>query len=117
VKIKHEGLHRRRFAGNPVEKLFAAEWEKQNKLHHTLAYLLHGQERLRHGDLDPREAEIAATVIQWLGSPVGMCFLRDVVQQSEVLKQNLAMEYPQVDSRRKSEAKSKLLKIMAALED
>lgn len=30
-----------------------------------------------------RDEMIAATVIQWLGSPVGSCFLRDVLEKIE----------------------------------
>lgn len=75
------GLHPYRMKENPEEQRFADAWEARNA---TLwdpgtvlldALLSDGVTRV---SATPREIEVAATVIQWLGSPVGQCFLRDL---------------------------------------
>jgi len=74
--MKNKGLHAYRFGNNPEERRFAAEWERQNRECLTLEYLL-GDDNSRAEPTD-RERQVAATVVQWLGSPVGQCFLRDL---------------------------------------
>lgn len=67
-----KGLHEYRFKQNPEEKRFAAAWERE----HVLEWLLGpGNERVSPTE---REKVVAATVIQWLGSPVGQAFLSDL---------------------------------------
>lgn len=75
--IANKGLHTHRFKDNPEELAFAEEWDNQNVYGKTLAYLLDPEQ----GSGCPpkpekREIVVAATVIQWLGSPVGQGFLR-----------------------------------------
>lgn len=82
-KIKHEGKSKYRNKDNPLEKAFASGWAEQNRQAENgrengiLAYLL--------GDgVDPvtptqDQATLAATVVQWLGSPVGQGFLVSVL--------------------------------------
>lgn len=80
-KLKYKGLYTHRFKDNPEEKLFAEEWDKVNVLGHNLAYLIdpkNGVGLARPPEPTDRENEVAATVIQWLGSPVGQNFLRDL---------------------------------------
>lgn len=76
--MKHQGLHAYRLspkAGNPKEVRFALKWKEWNDLGHTLEYLLgDGQKKQPATD---REIEVAATVIQWLGSPVVQGFLKE----------------------------------------
>lgn len=69
---KVKGLHTYRFRDNPEEKRFAAAWTKNN----VLPWLLGPGDR----KVDPskRDEEVAATVVQWLGSPVGQAFLNDL---------------------------------------
>jgi hypothetical protein len=72
-------------ADNPREVAFAMEWSDMNdhkKRKPTLAYLLDG--------FSDRDAEVAATVIQWLGSNVGMCFLEDAIKREPKIKEWLA---------------------------
>jgi hypothetical protein len=72
-------------ADNPREVAFAMEWSDLNdhkKRKPTLAYLLDG--------FSDRDAEVAATVIQWLGSNVGMSFLEDVIKREPKIKEWLA---------------------------
>lgn len=75
--IKHHGLSRYRLEQNPLEKKFADAWEEQAP--RTLGYLLCGQDRSNH-DYSERDAVVAATIIQWLGSPVGESFVREVLE-------------------------------------
>ena len=66
------GLHPYRFKDNPEERRFAEAWAKHCGDGKTLAYLLFPVAPTE------REEQVAATVIQWLGSPVGQGFLRDM---------------------------------------
>jgi hypothetical protein len=77
--MKNKGLHQYRLPTNPLEKRFAELWEAHNN-----EYPYHGfdtvdtlmSEDSYHPDFASDEERIAmATVIQWLGSPVGQCFL------------------------------------------
>lgn len=78
-KRKHQGLSPHRLKDNPPEKEFAEAWRLHNERGRTLDYLLHHP--VSGGlavESTEREDEIAATVIQWLGSPVGQHFLEDL---------------------------------------
>jgi hypothetical protein len=90
---KIQGLHPYRFRNNPEEKRFAKKWIEENKHSFncvsTLAYLLwSGEQNIRLADGPPeasdRDHTVAATVIQWLGSPVGQVFLRDLGYEKKV---------------------------------
>jgi hypothetical protein len=74
------GFHTHRFRDNPEEQRFAEAWSKLNAVGRNVDYLLdasHADQRFTP-EAPEREARIAATVIQWLGSPVGQIFLRDL---------------------------------------
>lgn len=76
-----KGLHTHRFKNNPVELAFAQAWEQINALSSRhLGYLLTPPDQDQHFPEHPSERDevVAATVIQWLGSPVGQQFLKDV---------------------------------------
>lgn len=77
---KTQGLHTHRFRDNPEEERFAKAWDDQNRHGSNLAYLLDPKNGVGCRPPEPtdREHEVAATVIQWLGSPVGQGFLRDL---------------------------------------
>lgn len=79
--MKNKGLHQYRFKDNPMEKRFADTWEESNKSGRTLEYLLSIDNR-PNSDITERDREVAATVIQWLGSPVGMGFLADAMSKT-----------------------------------
>jgi hypothetical protein len=77
--MKIKGLHEGRFQKNPEERRFANAWKKQNELGKTVDYLLwEGDRRGSPPTASPRDQVVAATVIQWLGSPVGESFLNDL---------------------------------------
>jgi hypothetical protein len=79
METRHKGLHRYRFGDNPLEKKFADEWQRRNGGRGVLDYLLAKDNNRPAGEVSDRDAEVAATVIQWLGSHVGRCFLDDVL--------------------------------------
>jgi hypothetical protein len=81
VKKRAKGLSEHRFRDNPTERDFAGHWRAWNEEgRRTLAYLLDPEHGGRGTPCDPanRDAVVAATVIQWLGSPVGQNFLEEV---------------------------------------
>ena len=88
--VKHIGLHSERLAKaeNRAEVVYASEWAKANSgshgrsilLHHLLAY---GQNLPGEHLVTARDAETAATVIQWLGSEIGQDFIRTCQQRIE----------------------------------
>ena len=75
-----KGLQAHRLKGHAEELAFAQAWEGKNERGKILAHLL--DTRDLQGGLPPtpsdRDYAVAATVIQWLGSHVGECFLRDM---------------------------------------
>jgi hypothetical protein len=88
--MRNRGLHDYRFKDNSLEKKFAKAWNEQNiarpgtpEGRGTLDYLLAKDCNYPAGEVTDRDREVAATVIQWLGSPVGQSFLRDVQLKEE----------------------------------
>jgi hypothetical protein len=79
----HKGLHTHRLSKNPLEKKFADEWNQMNEQSYVLEYILAKESNHPRGEMTDRDAEVAATVIQWLGSNVGQCFLNTVLEHSE----------------------------------
>jgi len=83
----NKGLSQHRFKQNPLEKKFAQAWEKINTAlttqkpdgHGTLDYMLAGNTNDPRGEVTPRDRQVAATVVQWLGSPVGEAFVKHVL--------------------------------------
>src|SRR3989344_4005573 len=78
-RITHVGFKSERtiFPGGELEAAFAYEWIKQNECYggNFLQIMLNG-DRI-DGLITPtqRDARVAATVIQWLGSNLGYAFL------------------------------------------
>jgi len=70
-------------ADNPREVAFAMEWTRAQVESRQLA-------RLLGNNFSDRDAEVAATVIQWLGSNVGMCFLEEAIKREPKIKEWLA---------------------------
>lgn len=77
--MKNKGLHQYRFKENPLEKAFAKQWEKENVEGRILDYLLAKDLNYPKGEVTDRDREVAATVIQWLGSPCGQSFVEEVI--------------------------------------
>lgn len=96
-RIRHVGLHHERLLkkqNNPRERAFAKAWSREAR--ETLqALMLVGSAPLTEHPaltaimnrrrtayvIDARDAEIVATVIQWLGSNCGMAFLSEALRE------------------------------------
>ena len=84
MKLKHEGFSKARLhpaAGNDREISYAKAWEVENKMSGTLQHLI--------PQCSERDAQVAATVIQWLGSNVGNSFLNKVIAENEIVRASL----------------------------
>jgi hypothetical protein len=83
IKAKFMGMSPYRYGQNPLEKRFAQYWQDLNTrpTTATLDYLMDPENRGSPVPaLTDREWRVANTLIQWLGSPVGFGFLRDVLE-------------------------------------
>lgn len=100
-KIKCDGLHTNRLtkeAGNPREVAFSEEWKSLHEFHDHLAMLMQIQcdrndpERIHDwglgtntkpglGEITDRDRIIAGTIAQWLGSNVGMSFIKQSLKR------------------------------------
>jgi hypothetical protein len=69
-------INEHRLKSNPTERRLLGLWGKENEDNKILKYILDRSNENR-GKYVPTEVEeeVAATVIQWLGSPVGQSFL------------------------------------------
>lgn len=93
--MKNKGLSQHRLSSNPLEKKYAEAWEEINtdridgRLNgrSTLDYLLSGKSNIQNGEVTDRDRQVAATVIQWLGSPVGQEFINKVLDRKECIQQ------------------------------
>lgn len=84
MNIKHVGKSTHRLSSNPLEQAYHDAWIEENKGDlcrgvGILQWLL-GESNKPAYDMTERDALVAATVIQWLGSPVGKCFVEKVQQ-------------------------------------
>lgn len=78
LEVEHRGLRPYRRADNLAEEIFAQAWERFAK--DNLGHLLSStQEPV---ELNQYAATVAATVAQWLGSPVGLGFLQETLKQA-----------------------------------
>ena len=84
--MKHVGLHANRLsvkADNPREVAFARQWRKENDWDKPGTQSSAGNIlRTLIPDATQHDATVVATVMQWLGSNVGMSFLGDVIRAS-----------------------------------
>ena len=78
------GFHAHRLVPNtlnPREVTFLRCWQKQHELSDLLTELLSCSADNYSNKATLRDRTIAATIIQWLGSPVGISFLHDTLKQ------------------------------------
>lgn len=83
--MKNKGRQQYRFKQNPLEKKIAFNWNEINTDIYgnldgsgVLDYLMAENTNHPNGEVTDRDRMVAATVIQWLGSPVGQSFLTQV---------------------------------------
>ncbi len=84
-EIKHIGnCPERRSIWNPREIAYAEEWETVNHEHRYLILLLNqsGNDSFCSG-ISQRDAFVAATIIQWLGTNIGQGFIEKCQQRIE----------------------------------
>lgn len=72
------GLRTNRFKSNPLEKEFSDAWVKFGILNLDDMLDTRKFQMGRAPEVSERDEIVAATVIQWLGSPVGQNWLRDL---------------------------------------
>jgi len=92
LRIKNQflGISEHRLDREPLEKRFAEAWQRLNDTSNsgrgksTLDYLMDKDSRgVPDPPLTDRDWLVASTVIQWLGSPVGQCFISEVITLKE----------------------------------
>ena len=93
--MKHKGMSQHRFKQNPLEEKFAKKWEEMNTINHSIGnnlldYMLAEDNNRPQGEVKRRDRVVAATVVQWLGSPVGQNFLNEVLKGN--IKNNIIHE-------------------------
>lgn len=77
----NQGLHVHRLQQNELERKFAEEWESRNVRNQgrdLIDYMLAVDNNRPCGEVTERDRQVVATVIQWLGSPVGQSFIDTV---------------------------------------
>jgi hypothetical protein len=89
LKDRYKGLHTHRFDRNPMERAFAEAWQdlcENRATGFTASWETGLAQLLRQGEANfspsPRDYRVAATVIQWLGSPVGQDFMEEAIEFS-----------------------------------
>ena len=90
VLKRFQGMSSHRYRDNPVEKAFALAWQEahMSPIGEDRGYLHYLMDRNNRGypgpPLTERDFLVAATVIQWLGSPVGQGWLAEVLGRHPV---------------------------------
>ena len=85
MRKKFVGLnkHRLEYDYNALERSFAEEWSKMNG-GKTLDYLMTPiKNDPNYAELSDQDHLVAATIIQWLGTPVGQGFIRDAQKKAD----------------------------------
>ena len=101
--MKHVGLHANRLdprADNPREVAFARQWAKENDHDECTRCSAGNILRTLVPDAKQRDATVAATLMQWLGSNVGMCFLGDVIHDSPEVRRWILSRWPNAEADR-----------------
>ena len=84
----HRGFYETRLTqDNPRESIFSIKWKEENNRPNGFQLV-----QMLIPKCTERDTEVAATIIQWLGSNVGMCFLSNVIRESSEIKQWLKFQ-------------------------
>lgn len=88
VAKEWQGLHPYRYRDNPMEKAFAEAFELLNKTGPGYGKHSAVDTLLSPNNNDPvpcsaRDRQVAATLAQWLGSPVGVSWVMDTIAQNK----------------------------------
>ncbi len=82
IRPEFRGVNHHRYSREPLERKLAELWQHVNcrnpsRDDDVLGYLLQDPDRGNtRAELSPRDREVAASVIQWLGSHCGQAFLK-----------------------------------------
>lgn len=101
--MKYIGFNSHRLhpdAGNPREVAFAQQWMEENTPRRCILAHILGREN-RPIDPTDRDAQVVATVIQWLGSNVGMSFIIESAKRSPEIQQYLTSELQRIKGKAK----------------
>lgn len=90
VAKKWQGLHPYRLKDNPMEKAFAEAFEVLNKTgpgyaHNSTVDCLLSPDSNKPVPCSERDRTVAATLAQWLGSPVGVSWVMDTLAKNKKL--------------------------------
>ncbi len=77
VKEWARGKNTHRFRSNPLELIAALHWQEQGE---ALLEYLNGDGQHRK-EVSTEVREMVNTVMQWLGSPVGQNYMRELVKK------------------------------------
>lgn len=89
MKSRHNGISVNRLDENPREKVFHKAWKELNRQQHPqhpavvdyLAYPENNVGTQRPTLATDDECRLAATIIQWLGSPIGWSWLQETLSK------------------------------------
>ena len=93
IKKKYRGASEHRYETNPRERLFAEHWQQANEAGNSpttsrptvIEYALDKSNRgCPIPPITIREDMVAASVIQWLGTPVGWAWLQEVLSDKRI---------------------------------
>jgi len=90
IKKIFQGISSHRYSREPLEKLFAEVWQEENT-HNMLPYMMDSSGRSDPLPATKEQHKVAATIIQWLGSPVGQGFLAKVIEKAKNKEIPMAM--------------------------
>lgn len=107
-ELKHEGLRPERNEHNLRERIFSELWADENKRRPGINFgatllecILDDAPQGLYNPFNPpllpkltqRDAEVAATVIQWLGTNGGECFLGRARRKIQAELERIKMDY------------------------
>lgn len=98
-KVVHESLHKDRLdhPASALERAYAAAWREENVKswqfggpllqvlltvgpENPFAIFVDTEKRKRVYEVNQRDAHVAATVVQWLGTNIGRMFVEDILK-------------------------------------
>ena len=84
-KLRNTGLSPHRWADNPLELKYAQAWDRINDVTRPGSDLIEWLlgDGSKPVEVSERDRLVAATVVQWLGSPVGQSFVQEVLDEHD----------------------------------
>lgn len=79
------GKHTHRLKSNPLERVASNQWNEHNRNGKLLEYIM-GDGAKPATDVSDRDQLVAATVMQWLGSPVGLAYVDEFIVKRRAME-------------------------------